>query len=121
MAEDGLRLAITTGDPSIVAIAADGFAGKLQNLAIRFEDPLGDMTRQPQRTLALSAIADAALATFRLRSLAESGNTVDLQPAFLEVKARVAAMNLPVRMGVQYSLFNPDRLKAYREKIGHPL
>jgi hypothetical protein len=119
-AEKGLLLSIAMGDPDVAAIAADGFAGKLQNLAIRFEDPLGDAERQPERTRALSAIADAALATFRLRSLAESENASGLAPAFSDVMEKVEAMSAPVREGQQYSLFNPERLKAYREKIGRP-
>ena len=118
---DALRLSISAGDADVVAIAADGFASRLQELALRFEDPLGNETHQQDRRNALSAIADAALATFRLRSLAEEKRDVDLEPAFEALRESVEAMKAPVRAGQDYSLFDPERLKAYRKKIGHPM
>ena len=119
--KDGLQFALTHRNAELIAIAADGFARKLQNLADRYDNQLENPDQDRVRTAALSAIADTAIATFQLRSSAEAQHIDRLDIAFQRIIENVEAMRQPVLNAQPYSLFNIDRLKAYRARIGSEL
>ncbi len=116
-AQDGLRFALTLQDSELIAIAADGFARKLKTLADRYDTRIEEAEFDRLRVFALSAIADAAIATFQLRSRAEERQLDGIAIAFHRVVEQVNIMREPVIKAEPYSLFNAERLRAYRAKL----
>jgi len=117
----GLQYALAFGEMETLAIAADGFSRKLQLLAAEFDAFSNYADSPPARRAAISAIADATIAIFKLRTLAEEDQSDEITAAYASVEVKLDEMTQPVRNGAQYSLFAFERLKAYRERIGRPL
>lgn len=116
----GLKRIVKEENADIVIIASDGFAHKLQIMATRFENRIADIEGDKIRQEALSIIAEAAIATFQLRSAAERLDFLVMSLCLNNVEEKIGLIRQPALKAEKYSLYDIVLLSDYRKKILNP-